>query len=251
MNKISPIVRDKGDKVPLYVHVYEQLFHLIESNYFKHGEKLPGENTLARNLGVSRNSLRQALLILQEDGIIHNVQGKGNFLVKTSKNIDMGLERLCNAAKVFNNEEYQEIDLEINYEMPSKWIQSVLQIKSNNLVAVFYRRYRINSEYACYNISIIPYGTIAEYSLDMENQNEVLDFLDERIYNETSSAKAQMKLTKSGDFVAEKLQIHEDEVLMLFEETIFKESGEPMMLSKSYFRPEFYEFHINRRRYSI
>ncbi len=40
MDKISPIVRETGDKVPLYVRIYEQLFHLIESNYFKHGEKL-------------------------------------------------------------------------------------------------------------------------------------------------------------------------------------------------------------------
>lgn len=251
MDKISPIVRDKGDKVPLYVHIYEQLFHLIESNYFKHGEKLPGENTLAKKLGVSRATLRQALLILQEDGIIHNVQGKGNFLVKTQKNIDMGLEKLCNAAKVFNSEEYEDISLEINYEMPSKWIQSVLQIKSNNLVVVFHRTYKINAEYACYNISVIPYDKMTGYNLDMENQRELLDFLDEKIYDETSSAKTQIKLTTTGDFFAEKLKIKEDEVLILFEETIFKESGEPIILSKSYFRPEFYEFHINRRRYSV
>lgn len=251
MNKISPIIRDKGDKVPLYVHIYEQLFHLIESNYFKHGEKLPGENSLAKELGVSRASLRQALLILQEDGIIHNVQGKGNFLVKTRKNIDMGMEKLCNAAKVFNIEEYEDISLEINYEMPSKWVQSVLQIKSNNLVVVFHRRYKINSEYACYNISIIPYDILTSYNLDMENQSELLGFLDERIYDETSSAKTQIKLTSSGDFVAEKLQVQEEEILILFEETIFKESGQPIVLSKSYFRSEFYEFHINRRRYSV
>ncbi len=251
MEKISPIVRDKGDKVPLYVHIYEQLFHLIESNYFKQGEKLPGENSLAKELGVSRASLRQALLILQEDGIINNVQGKGNFLVKSRKNIDMGLEKLCNAARVFNNEEYEDISLEINYEMPSKWIQSVLQIKSNNLVVVFHRRYKINSEYACYNISVIPYDIMTTFNLDMENQSDLLDFLDNRIYDETSSAKTHMKLTTSGDFIAEKLQINEDEVLMLFEETIFQESGQPIVLSKSYFRPEFYDFHINRRRYSV
>lgn len=249
MNGITPIVREKGDKIPLYVHIYEKLYQLIESNYFKHGEKLPGENSLAKDLGVSRASLRQALLVLQEDGIIHNVQGKGNFLVKTRKNIDVGLERLCNAAKVFNIEEYEDTPLEIKYQMPSKWIQSVLQIKNNNLVVVFYRSCKVNSEYACYIISVIPYDIISTYNLNMENQSELLEFLDERIYNDASSAKTHMKLTTSGDFVAEKLQIHEDVVLMLFEETIFNESGEPIMLSKSYFRPEFYEFHINRRRH--
>jgi GntR family transcriptional regulator len=251
MDKISPIVRDKGDKVPLYVRIYEQLFHLIESNYFKHGEKLPGENALAKELGVSRASLRQALLILQEDGIIHNVQGKGNFLVKTKKNIDLGLERLCSAAKTFNNEDYETVSIDVSYEMPSKWIQSVLQIKSNMLVVVFNRRYKINSEYACYNISVMPYDKITAYNLDMERTEDLLAFLDEEIYNIVTSSKTEIKLTSSGDFVAEKLNIPEENVLILLEETMFEESGEPFILSKSYFRPEFYDFHINRRRYSI
>jgi GntR family transcriptional regulator len=249
MDKITPIIRDKGDKVPLYVRIYEQLFQLIESNYFKEGEKLPGENTLSKDLGVSRASLRQALLILQEDGIIHNVQGKGNFLAKTKKNIDVGLERLCNAAKTFNNEEYNDILIDISYEMPSKWVQSVLQIKSNMLVVVFNRKYVINSEYACYNISVIPYEKFMDYNLDMENNEELLAFLDEKIYEDVASAKTDLKVTNSGDFISEKLNIPEDSVLILLEEIMFKSSGEPFILSKSYFRPEFYEFHINRRRY--
>ena len=251
MDKISPIVREKGDKTPLYVRIYEQLFHLIESSYFKHGEKLPGENGLAKALGVSRPSLRQALLILQEDGIIYNVQGKGNFLVKTKKNIDLGLERLCNAAQTFNNEKYDDIIIDVRYEMPTKWIQTVLQIKNNTLVAVFIRRYKIKSEFACFNISIIPYDKLSEYNLDMEKTDELLSFLDEKVYEEVATAKTEVKLTTSGDFVAEKLDISEDIVLLLLEETMYKESGVPIVLSKSYFRSEFYDFHINRRRHAV
>ena len=68
------------NKIPLYVTVYEEIFSMINRGEFKLGEKLPGENELAKMLNVSRGTLRQALLLLQEDNIIFNYQGKGNFI---------------------------------------------------------------------------------------------------------------------------------------------------------------------------
>lgn len=248
MEKLTKINREKDDKVPLYVRIYEQLFRLIEENYFKEGEKLPGENTLAKELGVSRSSIRQALLILQEDGIINNVQGKGNFLVKTKKNIEIGLERICNVARTFNNEEYEEVSIDKNYEMPGEWIRSVLKLKQNILVVLFHRRYKINSEYVCYNITVIPYDYIIEYNLDMENNESLLTFLDDNLYESVASSKMDLKITKAGASIAEKVSIPEDTPLICFEEIMYKDSGVPFAISKSYFRPEFYEFHINRRR---
>ena len=248
MGKFTKIEREKGDKVPLYVRIYEQLFQLIEANYFKEGEKLPGEHTLAKELGVSRSSIRQALLILQEDGIIHNVQGKGNFLIKTKKNIEIGLERIGNVARTFNTEEYEDVSVDINYEMPGKWIQSVLDIKPNMLAVWFYRRYKINAEFACYNITVIPYEYLIDFNLDMENKEGLLKFLDDQLYDAVASAKTDIKMTTAGASIAEQLNVAEDTSLFCLEEVMYKDSGEPFALSKSYFVPGFYEFHINRRR---
>lgn len=251
MEKISPISRDKGEKIPLYVLIYEQLYHLIETNYFKQGERLPGESTLAKELGVSRSSLRQALLILQEDGIINNVQGKGNFLAKSKKNIEIGLERLGDVTKMFNKEDYNDVIIDINYETPSKWLQTILQIKSNMLIAVIKRSYKINGEFACFCITIIPYDKMSAYNLDMNNEKEILSFIEDRIYEDVSSAKTEIKITTSGDFIAESLNISEDTTLILFEETMYTDFGNPIALSKTYFRPEFYDIYINRKKHSI
>lgn len=249
MNKISPISKDKGDKSPLYIHIYEQLFNLIESNYFKLGEKLPGENALAKKLGVSRPTLRQALLILQEDGIIHNIQGKGNFIVKNKKHIDIGLERLCNEIKIFNNDKYDDINLDIKFELPTKVVQSLLHIKNNDLVAVFSRVYKINSINVCYNVCIIPHEIFSLYNLNIEDKNEILSFLEEKIYEDAATSRMNIRLTRAGDYIGERLNISEGEMLFFMEENMFRESGEPIVLNKSYFRPEFYDFHINRRSY--
>jgi GntR family transcriptional regulator len=248
MEQIEPIVHAKEGKVPLYVLVYEKLYRLIQSNYFKQGERLPGEHTLAKQLGVSRGSLREALLILQEDGIIYNVQGKGNFLVKNRKNIGPGLEKLCNAARTFNTEEYDDIQIDISFEVPtSTWMQTNLQIKSNMLAMVVNRRYKIKSEFVCLSISFIPYDFIQTFNLDLSNLDEISTFVDETIYDYVTNAKTEIKLTTLGDFLAKKLEIPEDKVLILLEETMFLDSGQPVVFSKSYFRQEFFNFHLNRR----
>ncbi len=248
MEQLTKIVREPGDKVPLYVRIYEQLFQLIEMNYFKVGEKLPGENTLSKQLGVSRASIRQALLILQEDGIIQCIQGKGNFLIKAKKSIEIGLEKVCNVAKTFHNDEYEEISIEVNYEMPGKWIQTVLGLKQNMLVVVFHRTYKMNNEYVSYSVTVIPYEYLIEYNLDMDDKNGLSMFLDQTIYESSASAKTDIKVTAAGDFIADKLKVADGTALMLFEEVMYKDSGEPFVILKSYFRPEFYEFHINRRK---
>lgn len=98
--------------------------------------------------------------------------------------------------------------------------------------------------------NIIVINVVSTYNIDMDKTEELLAFIDEKIYEDVSSAKTEIKLTTSGDFIAEKLNIPEEKALILFEETMFTDSGEPIVLSKSYFRPEFYDFHINRRKYS-
>ena len=44
--------------------------------------------------GVSRGSIRQALAILREDGLIYNHQGKGNFVSQSYEQLPQGFDCL-------------------------------------------------------------------------------------------------------------------------------------------------------------
>lgn len=67
-------------KVPVYVGVYNALYSDIMNGVYLENEILPGETALAEHYGVSRNTLRQALAILSEDGLIIRSQGKGTLV---------------------------------------------------------------------------------------------------------------------------------------------------------------------------
>ena len=62
----------------LYENVREKICDLIYSGAFPEGKRIPAERNLAEQLGVSRVTLRKALDILSDDGLIRKDAGSGS-----------------------------------------------------------------------------------------------------------------------------------------------------------------------------
>jgi DNA-binding FadR family transcriptional regulator len=68
----------------LHVTVQESLRDYIESNGLKAGDPLPPETFLAQQLGVGRNSVREAIKSLESLGILETRRGVGVFVKEFS-----------------------------------------------------------------------------------------------------------------------------------------------------------------------
>jgi DNA-binding FadR family transcriptional regulator len=68
----------------LHVTVQESLRDYIESNGLKAGDPLPPETFLAQQLGVGRNSVREAIKALESLGILETRRGVGVFVKEFS-----------------------------------------------------------------------------------------------------------------------------------------------------------------------
>lgn len=66
--------------------VYDQLLEQIKAQKWLEGEKLPSENELRQELGVSRISIREAMQKLTALGIVETRQGEGSFVKKVTSN---------------------------------------------------------------------------------------------------------------------------------------------------------------------
>lgn len=63
----------------------QQIIKMIEEeNRFSVGDKLPNENDLALELGVSRSTLREAIKILTTNGMLEIKRGKGTFVTSNT-----------------------------------------------------------------------------------------------------------------------------------------------------------------------
>jgi GntR family transcriptional regulator len=63
----------------------------IRSGRVSHGTRLPGEVSLARRFGVSRNTVRAALAELNDAGLITTRTGKGSFVLFDGRPLDVRL----------------------------------------------------------------------------------------------------------------------------------------------------------------
>ena len=62
--------------------LYGQILERIVSGALKAGDKLPSENQVCRSFGVSRPTVREALMRLHADGLVTSRQGSGTFVLK-------------------------------------------------------------------------------------------------------------------------------------------------------------------------
>src|SRR5438105_9904358 len=69
----------------LYRQIAEQLRTLMTKGEFKPGETLPAERELAKQLGVSRPSVREALIALEVEGWVEVRTGAGVFVLERAK----------------------------------------------------------------------------------------------------------------------------------------------------------------------
>ena len=84
----SPTGSQTYELPPISGPKYEQVIHYLEQRYIipgKPGDKLPTERTIQQNFGVSRQTVRSALKVLIERGLLYNVQGSGTYVAERSE----------------------------------------------------------------------------------------------------------------------------------------------------------------------
>jgi GntR family transcriptional regulator len=80
--------------IPLYIQIRDSLRQQIEQGVLEQGQKLPSEDELAAEFGVSRMTVRQGLSSLIDDGLLYRKHGLGTFV--SNSNVERDHRRLTN-----------------------------------------------------------------------------------------------------------------------------------------------------------
>jgi GntR family transcriptional regulator len=148
--------------IPLYYQLMDRLRELIEKENWKPGDRIPSENQLMDEYGVSRNTAKKAIEELVQEGILYRIQGKGTFVAKPK--LQQSLMGFYSFSKVLkeNGLHPKDIILKIEEVKPSRKIIDALQLDENENVIEVKRLRCANDDPYILESSFIPKSVVTD-----------------------------------------------------------------------------------------
>ncbi|WP_197034505.1 GntR family transcriptional regulator [Streptobacillus canis] len=139
-----------------YYTIYEELKTKILEGNLKPGDKLSSERNLSEEYGVSRNTIRSTLNLLEKEGYIFKVQGKGNFISSQKMNQNLNTfysfyENIKSAGKTPKSKIISHKILEANFEL-----SEIFRIPLNSKIIYFERLRFMDNEPIIFEKTYLP-----------------------------------------------------------------------------------------------
>jgi GntR family transcriptional regulator len=241
---------DKQNAAPA-VHPFHrlqgELAELIAST--PDGDRLQAEPELAKQLGVSRATLREAMRSFEGQGLIRRRQGVGTFVVKQSQVIETGLERLESIESMASKiglvvamGDLRIDEIRANLEQSEK-----LQVDLGSPLVKVSRVILAEKRPVAYLIDILPAEILTPAELQAGFTGSVLDLLLRRGSPQLTNSIAEIHAVATSVEVSRELEIQRGDVLLMFSARLYSTTNQVVDLSYSYFLPGYFNFHVVRR----
>lgn len=235
-------------RIPKYVQVYNKILLMIKQAQFEPGAKLPSEENLTNDFNVSRVTLRTALSLLKEDGIITSIHGQGHFvnITGTQKN-DQGIRSLeCPLLSSLVMPLNQITEKEAYYfKNPSSvFTDKLFEVKDISYFTLNVW-YKVDSLNIANIFSILLPETIENFNLDLENEEQIIQFLEREIYDEVANSKLTISIS-SREQDSFRRKFADDQGLVLMTENLYATNGKLLAQNKYYIVENYFRTSIMR-----
>lgn len=251
MPELSIPPKTIGNSTTLVTQIHEYLAELIDEGLLKFGQKLPSEPNLAKQLNVSRFSLREALQILETEGYIQKRRGIGTYVNKPSTNInEFGFEKVHSLSANLISQGFQPglKELQIFQESPTREIQEILELDSGEKIVKIFRVRTKDNNVVGWTVDYLPdhivKNKISEESLGFS----LYKFLEVHCEVFISHAKAEIEPAQCDEFLSEKLEQPVGSLITKISQIHYMEDNTPVLYSLVYWPLSEFTIKVIRRR---
>ena len=226
-------------KLPSYIPVYNQLYQDLMDGVYEKDSLLPSENALAATYKVSRNTLRQALAILCQDGYIYKHQGKGTYVSYDSHKKEE--KNLYNFLMDCAKEPILNVTADYNFGKPTLIAREKLKLEPEEEVLASNNVYWGEEGPVGQAFLQIPVRLLDDLGIRRDSEEALVRFMNEQLYQQAATGEMIIQAAGADEQVVSYMKIEEGTMLLYIEQILFGREGRPLARVKYYFLPDKYK----------
>ncbi|HEY8438261.1 MAG TPA: GntR family transcriptional regulator [Candidatus Limnocylindrales bacterium] len=232
--------------------VREEVRDRIHDGRFSEGLQLPPEVELATSLGVSRTTVREALLQLEQEGLLIRRHGHGTF-VRSSARLRGSLNANLSATEVIRGHAMEPgtRDARVERVALDDEIASRLGRAVGGEVIRLERVRTADGRPVIFTVDVIPAELFAEAGVDtdvlLDPGLSLYRLYAERLGRSITDGQASIRLTRADSIVADRLGIPPGTPILRLEQIDATAEGEPVLFSVESYVGDTFEFSVHRR----
>lgn len=236
----------------LVARVRLELLARIQDGRQPPGSRLASEVDLSRALGVSRTSLREALVHLEQEGTITRRHGYGTF-VRSAGVLHNNLDRNLSATELIRGHgmESGTRDIRLSSSTAGPHEAELLRIPEGTPTVRLDRVRTANGRRVVFTVDVIPRALFEAAGVELSEIGEpavsVYRFFAERLGRSVFDGQAQLRVELASSELAARLAVKVGTPVLVIEQLDFDASESPVLLSWETYVASAFDFAIHRR----
>lgn len=232
---------NKYSTVPLYCQLKNIILEKIEIGDFIEDSKIPSEQDLCEQYGISRPTVRQAINELTNNGQLYKLKGKGTFVSKRKSSVHIKDYTGFTDSILDSMEPDKKNIISVNIITSDEFakLREVFNIKSenNDFTCITYINTR-NEEIFSINTSYIPVNLFPEIGEDIKNRKPSFEILRGKYPLVPYNSKSTLEVIYTDQVDAGMLQVQPGQALIEICNVLYSKNGQAVEYIVSKYRAD-------------
>ena len=241
---------DRHSFIPLYYQLAQLLREQITSGEWAAGAEIPSERELMQQYELSRNTVRQAMELLNQEGLIVRSLGSGTRVAHFNSSFQYLLNTFFENRDLLLRAGYTPTVDAVSTEViaPPEVARLALKLEKGEKVINKKLIFYADGRPAMYTLDYLPQSMAGEYDLSPEGLG-FMKFLDRASGRRVEYVMVDLSPIEASGEVAETFTCPPGSPLLLMKELFLDEAQKvPIAFSMNYFNRELINFRLLTRR---
>jgi len=234
--------------IPIYFQLKEIIRKKIINKKIKPGENIPSESKLCRQYLISRMTVRRAIGVLIEEGLLYAERGKGTFVAKPIVKGDLSI--LTSIISDMKKAGYKVIIkvLDLKVVPASKEIASKLEITTKNKIIMIERLKLIENKPFFLEKSFLPYEFCPNLVNDNLSKYSIYFLLEDKYNLALDSGNISIEAIAANEYQSNLLQVNKGTPILNLEQTTYLKNKQVIEFMRAVAVTEKFKYYVHRKR---